>query len=145
MNTPADDRGLDWRAIAAGAGATLALGFSVSYLMRPLYAGIGMQLAYGTMIALSGLVALTTHVLGGAIAGLLAKRRGAVHGALAMLLASALGFVVTVVMLTRQGGLPAATNLVFWFQWLLMAVLCFGAGTVAGYIAARIAAAKPSP
>jgi hypothetical protein len=144
MSAVGDD-GLDWRAIAAGAGATLALGFSASYLMRPFYAGAGMQLAYGTMIALSGLVALTTHVLGGAIAGLLAKRRGAVHGALAMLLASGLGFVVTVVMLARQGGLPAATNLLFWFQWLLMAVLCFGAGTVAGAIAARVAATKPSP
>jgi hypothetical protein len=128
---------LDWRAIAAGAGASLAIGFSASFLMRPLYSsGIG----YGTIQFLSIMVGLLADTLGGAVAGLLARRRGALHGALAMLLASAFGLVVTFVVVGRQGHFEALANVGFWAQWMLMALLGLGAGTLAGWIAARIAA-----
>jgi hypothetical protein len=137
MNAPAAPSGLNWAAIAAGAGASLAIGFSASFLMRPMYAS---GLGYGTILFLSGLVGLLADALGGAVAGLVAKQRGALHGALAMLLASAFGLVVTFVMVGRQGHFEALANVGFWAQWLAMALLGLGAGTVAGWVAATIAA-----
>jgi hypothetical protein len=140
MNAPAAAPGLNWAAIAAGAGASLAIGFSASYLLRPMYSsGIG----YGTAMFLSMVVGLLADALGGAVAGLVARQRGALHGALAMLLASAFGLVVTFVMVGRQGHMEALVNVGFWAQWLAMALLGLGAGTLAGWIAARIAAKSP--
>jgi hypothetical protein len=137
MNAPAAAPGLNWAATAPGAGASLAIGFSASYLLRPMYSsGIG----YGTAMFLSMVVGLLADALGGAVAGLVARQRGALHGALAMLLASAFGLVVTFVMVGRQGHMEALANVGFWAQWLAMALLGLGAGTLAGWIAARIAA-----
>jgi len=137
MNAPAAPSSLNWAAIAAGAGASLAIGFSASFLMRPMYSsGIG----YGTVMFLSMVVGLLADTLGGAVAGLVARRSGALHGALAMVLASAFGLVVTFVMVGRQGHLEALANVGFWAQWALMALLGLGAGTLAGWIAANIAA-----
>jgi hypothetical protein len=137
MNAPAASPNLNGAAIAAGAGASLAIGFSASFLMRPMYSsGIG----YGTAMFLSMVVGLLADALGGAVAGLVARQRGAVHGALAMVLASAFGLVVTFVMVGRQGHMEALANVGFWAQWLAMALLGLGAGTLAGWIAARIAA-----
>jgi hypothetical protein len=138
MNTTPDDS-LDWRAIAAGAAASIAIGLSVSFLMRTAFAG-GMTLGYGTIIALTSFVGLLADAIGGATAGLIAKRRGAVHGALAMVLASAFGLVVSVVMMGRYGQLGMMTSIAYWAQWLGMALLGLGAGTLAGLVAARIAA-----
>ena len=131
---------LDWRAIAAGAGASLAIGFSASFLMRPLFGG-NVALGYGTLAAINLLVSILADAVGGATAGALARRRGAVHGALAMVLAAACGFVVTLVMLGRQGHV-ASVGAAFWLQWLAYAVLGLVVGTVAGLVAAKVAAAK---
>jgi hypothetical protein len=139
MNEPAPIAipAIDWAAVAAGAGASLAIGISASFLMRPVYAS---DIAYGTALFLGGLAGVLADVLGGAGAGLVARRRGALHGALAMLLASAFGLVVTFVLVARQGGLGMIANVGFWAQWVLMAALGLGAGTLAGWIAARVAA-----
>jgi hypothetical protein len=110
--------------------------------MRPLLASGNMDLAYGTILALNGLVSMVTDAIGGATAGLLAKRRGALHGLLAMVLASAFGLVVSVVMLARYHALSAMLGLGYWVQWLGMALLGLAIGSVAGLVAAKLAAAK---
>jgi hypothetical protein len=133
---------LDWRAIAAGAGASIAIGMSASFLMRSALSGGSVDLAYGTLLAINGLVSVIADVVGGATAGLLAKRRGALHGLLAMLLASAFGIVVSVVMLARVGQLALMAGVVYWLQWFGMALVGVAIGTFAGWIAARLAAAK---
>ena len=132
---------LDWRAIAAGAGASLAIGLSASFLMRSVLAGGDVVLGFGTLVAINGVVSVIADLVGGATAGLLAKRRGALHGLLAMLLASACGLVISVVMMARYGAL-ASIGIAWWAQWLGLAIVGVAIGTFAGWVAARIAAAK---
>ena len=141
MSTDASTTTLDWRAIAAGAGASLAIGMSASFLMRAALGAGGIVLATGTVWALSGLVSALADVVGGATAGLMAKRRGALHGLLAMLLAAAFGLVVSIVMMARHSMTP---GLDYWLQWFGMAIVGVAIGTLAGWAAARIAAAKSS-
>ena len=137
MNTPAP-AAIDWAAVAAGAAASLAIGFSASFLLRPLYTGGTM--GYALVATLSFAVSMLADAIGGAVAGFMAKRRGALHGALAMVGASAFGVVASMVMMSRQGHLDAFWSLQYWLQWLLYAAVGLGVGTVAGLVAAKVAA-----
>ncbi len=80
MNTVAEG-GLDWRAIAAGAGASIAIGMSVSFLMQSAFSS-GVSLGYGTIVALSGFAHLVADAVGGAVAGVndQPRRGGLGHG-----------------------------------------------------------------
>jgi hypothetical protein len=140
MNAPAPaaPTGIDWAAVAAGAAASLAIGFSASFLMRPMYAKG--ELGYGTIVAITLLTSLLADTVGGAVAGFMARRSGALHGALAMVGASAFGMVASVVMMSRYGNFDAYLSLSYWLQWLAYAVLGLIVGTVAGFVAAKVAA-----
>jgi hypothetical protein len=135
---PAAPGTIDWTAVAAGAAASLAIGFSASFLMRPMYA-TG-NLGYGTIVAITLLSSLVADGVGGAVAGFMARRRGALHGALAMVGASAFGLVASVVMMSRYGNLEGFMSVTYWLQWLAYAVLGLVVGTVAGLVAAKVAA-----
>ena len=143
MNAPDAPIAIDWAAVAAGAAASLAIGFSASLLMRPLYADGSM--GYALIATVSFVVAMLADGIGGAVAGFMAKRRGALHGALAMVGASAFGVLASVVMMSRRGGdMQAFLSLQYWLQWLFYALFGIGVGTLAGLVAAKIAA-KQSP
>jgi hypothetical protein len=134
---PAASPAIDWTAIAAGAAASLAIGFSASFLLRPMY--LEAELGYGTIVAIGLVASLLADAVGGAVAGFMAKRRGALHGALAMVGASVFGIAASVVMMSRQGHLEAFASLSYWLQWLLFAVLGLAIGTLAGFVAAKVA------
>jgi hypothetical protein len=138
LNPPGTPTVLNWGAIAAGAGATLAIGFSGSALLR---SWIGEQgFGIGTIQAFFFLLSLVADSVGGAVAGLMARQRGALHGALAMVGASAFGMLASLVMMSRQGSLEAMFNVGYLGQWLLYALVGLGVGTLAGMVAARVAA-----
>ena len=145
MNAPGIDeapapRGFDWRAIALGAGTSLAVGFAVSYLMRfvPVQEGAMQRVMFAVVFPLIGLV---NDALGGAVAGFIARRRGAAHGALACVLASAASTAITLVRLLRMD--LGATSLSGWLTtlpfWLALGI---GVGAGAGALAVRAAVAS---
>jgi hypothetical protein len=129
---------LDWRAIASGAAASLAVSLSVGLLAsryvlaHPPGEGGATRLLY---LALP-LVGLVADALGGALAGLMAKRRGMVHGLLAALLASAGGLVVSISRLALHGALAPLLAPVFWLQMVLWIALGAFVAMAAGALAA---------
>jgi hypothetical protein len=134
---------LDWRAIAMGAGASLAISLAVGalasgYVMaHPMTSVAGGRL----LMLLFPMVGLAADALGGALAGLLARVRGVVHGALAALLASAGGLVVTAVRLGMHGTIAPLLSPVYWIQMVLWIVLGVLVAAAAGAIAAGMARA----
>jgi hypothetical protein len=131
--------GLDPRAIALGAGATLAIGLSSTFLVQSVLVG---DTAPDVELwrLLSTVVGLFADAIGGATAGFIARRRGAVHGVLASLLAAIGGLLVTAVMLGRQGHIELLGDVAFLAQWLLWTALGAVLAAAAGAFAARVAA-----
>ena len=138
MNQPGTDHersGLDWRAIALGAGTSLAVGFAVSYLSRFL------PLPTSLAMVVWPVLGLVNDALGGAVAGFMARRRGVAHGAVACLLAS---IAATAITLVRILGVTHGATLGSYFLtlpfWLALGI-AVGAG--AGALAVRAASAAP--
>ena len=132
-------QGLDPRAIALGAGATLAIGLSSTFLVQSVLVG---DTAPDVELwrLLSTVVGLVADAIGGATAGYIARRRGALHGVLASVLAGIGGLLVTAVMLGRQGHFEMLGNVAFVTQWLLWTAIGAGLAAIAGAFAARVAA-----
>ena len=138
---PAVPATLDWRAIAFGAGATLAVGMLGPYLLlQVLSKGSGM-IDDPRWFALWPLIGLLADGVGGALAGLLARRRGATHGVIASALAFVGGLVVSIGRLVNDGHAQMLLSLGYWGQVIAWTVAGLGVAAVAGLVAARTAAA----
>jgi hypothetical protein len=136
---------LDWRAIALGAGATLAVGMLAPYLLVQVWPrSTGEEIGWFWLVWLFPLLGLLADALGGALAGLLARRRGAVHGALASVLAFAGGMVISVARMVSGGAGEMLLSPLYWLKVIGWSALGIGVAALAGAIAARAAASAPS-
>lgn len=130
----------DWRAIALGAAAILAVGIAAPLLLSQALSR-GDSTPDPRWFALWPLMGLFADGLGGALAGLLARRRGAVHGALASLLAFGGGIVISIVRLAMAGAAAMLLSPMYWVQVIGWSAVGVGVAAVAGLVAARTAAA----
>ena len=145
---PAAVAGLDWRAIALGAGASLGIAYAANFLLMRAFAPATGAFTPDNVFWFSlvaPLLGLLADALGGALAGLLARRRGAMHGLLAAALASAGSLVVTLARFARYGGLMGAAGIGWALGYLFWTVVGLGVAAVAGMVAANLAARTPPP
>jgi hypothetical protein len=139
---PEQRPGLDWRAIAFGAAAILALGIATSLMLTPLLAKSG---TFDTRwLALWPLVGLVADGLGGALAGLLARQRGALHGLLASALAFVGGMVMSIARMVYEGFSEMLLSPMYWVQVIGWSAAGLGVAALAGWLAARTVASESS-